>query len=158
MVFFDIISGNLNIKVIRAKDGYIHDILHVDESFNITNALATEKKIEDPEEEFHLRLKKIELENIDVYKLNESNGMKIASYIDDAQISLEKSNEHVFASVDTDFRLNVISNEDTAWFKNKHVHGHLEIDCDKTKDFLVLYPSEIFVEEATFNGEGSIDI
>lgn len=154
----DIITGTNDIKLIEAKDGYIHAVQHPDGELNLAKAFETQKEIEDPEEEFHMHLKEIDIINVDVYKLNEANGLMVESFINEATLKFKTSGEHVYAYVDTEMELNVISNEDTTWFKHKHIDGHLEIDYSKADDFLTLNPSEITVENATFSGEGTIDI
>ena len=74
---WDVISGNLEIQSILLSDGSINIVQYIDGRLNITEALASKKEIEDPAEEFHLNLKSIELKDIDINKLNESNGMYI---------------------------------------------------------------------------------
>ena len=88
-VGFDIwtlLSGNFQIKSIKASGGYIHVIQDTDGEINLLKAFETEKEIEDTEEEFHLDLKKIELDNIDIYKLNEANGLMVEAFIDKAKM------------------------------------------------------------------------
>jgi hypothetical protein len=157
---FNLIAGKNEIKSLKAENGYIHAIQYIDGSFNITNAFATqeEKEIEDPEEEFNMKLNDISIKNVDVYKLNKSNNIQISSYIKEAKISLEKDDDKVLTSIDTDLELNVIANQDTTWFKQKQVNGHLDIEYVKREEKLILKPSEMSIEKATFKGEGSVDI
>ena len=80
----DIITGNLEIKDIKLKDGSLNLVQHVDGEFNIAKALSSEKEIEDPSEEFHLDLHEIELINIDLHKLNEADDLLIDAFVTDA--------------------------------------------------------------------------
>ena len=155
---FDIIAGVYDIKLIKAKNGYIHAVQHVDGTFNVENALSSEKEIEDLEEEFHMHLKEIDIVNVDVYKLNEASGMMVATFIDDAALTFKTSNEHLYASVDIKMEINIINNGDTSWFKHKHLDAHLDIEYFDSLQLLVINPSEIELERAVFNGKGKIDI
>jgi hypothetical protein len=155
---FDLISGNFDIKLIEAKNGYIHAIQHEDGEFNIAKALTTNKEIEDPEEEFHMHLREIDLINVDIYKLNEANGLMVESFVEEATMSFKTSKEHVYAFVDTKMEMNIIKNGDTSWFKHKHLEGHLDIDYLTEDKLLLINPSELKLENANFEGEGMIDV
>ena len=155
---FDIIAGVYDIKLIEAKNGYIHAIQHEDGEFNIAKALSPQKEIEDPEEEFHMDLKEIDLVNVDIYKLNEANGLMIESFVEEATMSFKTSPDHVYAFIDAKMEMNVIQNGDTSWFKHKHLDGHVEIDYLTEEEYLIINPSELKLEDASFNGKGTIDV
>ena len=53
---WDVVSGKTEIKSIKLSEGALNLVQHKDGTFNITNALVTEKEVEDPNEEFHLDL------------------------------------------------------------------------------------------------------
>ncbi|MEX1003372.1 MAG: AsmA-like C-terminal region-containing protein [Crocinitomicaceae bacterium] len=158
---FDIwtlISGDYAIKLIELKNGYIHAVQHEDGELNIAKALSPKKEIEDPEEEFHIDLKEIDLINVDIYKLNEATGLMVETFVDEATLKFKTSDEHVYAFVDSEMEMNIIQSGDTSFFKHKHLKTHLEIDYLKADEILLINPSEIELENASFNGEGSIDI
>jgi hypothetical protein len=152
-----LLSGNYQIKSIKAKEGYIHVVQHADGEINLLKALETEKEIEDPEEEFHLDLRKIELINIDIYKLNEANGLMVEAFIDEAELKFKSVPDHTYAYLNSDFQLNVIDNGDTTFFKHKHFSVHTEMDYLTEEELMIVKPSEIQLEKASFNMEGKID-
>lgn len=154
---FTVLTGNMEVKKIKLEGGHIDLVQHVDGSFNIANALSPEKKIESPAEEFHLDLKKIELENIDITKLNEANGLKVEAFVSEAESKFSTSNDHVFASLDARFELNVIKNGDTTFFKHKHLDLATEIDFQKGTDIMKIAPTTVKLEGADFSMSGSID-
>ncbi|MBD3636199.1 MAG: hypothetical protein HUJ25_02565 [Crocinitomicaceae bacterium] len=154
---WDLISGNYDIKLIELKNGYIHAVQDEEGELNISKALSSEKEIEDPEEEFHIHLKEIDLINIDVYKLNKANNLMVESFIDEATMSFKTDEEHVFAFVDSKMEMNIIKDGDTTFFKHKHIDTHLEVDYSKSDKYLYINPSTIILEHAEFNGEGMID-
>ena len=120
---FDIwtlLSGDYDIKVLELKNGYIHAVQDENGDLNINKALASQKPVEDLEEEFHIHLKSIELINVDIYKLNEANDLMVESFIEHAELSFKTNDEHVLAGVDAQIEMNIIKDGDTTFFKHKH--------------------------------------
>jgi len=152
----DILSGNMEIKSIVLNNGSINLVQHPDGSFNITDALATKKKIEDPAEEFHLNLKSIELYNIDINKLNEANGMYFDLFINQAQSNFKTADDDVQVFLESKFIVTYIDNGDTTFIHDKHFEVHTEIDYIAEKEILKIIPSEIALEGSVFNMEGDI--
>lgn len=152
-----IITGKMEIKKIKLKDGEINLVQHKDGQFNIVKALSPEKEIESPEEEFHLDLKKISLENIDISKLNEANNLKIEAFVQDAHSKFKTNDEHIKTSLDARFILNLIKDGDTTFLKHKHLDLETNIDFEKGVDIMTISPTELHLEGAQFGMEGSID-
>ena len=152
-----IITGNMEIKKIKLVSGHIDIVQHKNGEFNILKALSSEKEIEESGEEFHLDLKRIELIDIDLTKLNEENGVKIEAFIDKAKSKFKSSEESVHASLDTQFELNLIKDGDTTYLKHKHLDIDTEVDFFKKINQLKLNPSVVRLEGAEFNMQGSID-
>jgi hypothetical protein len=152
-----VLTGKMEIKKIKLKDGHIDLVQHENGEFNIVKALTSEKEIESPEEEFHLDLKKIELEDIDLTKLNEANGLKIEAFIEDANSKFRTAEDHVMAGVDANFVLNIIKNGDTTFLKHKHIDLDTEVDFVKVKDVMTIEPTTVHIEGAEFKMNGSVD-
>jgi len=158
---FDIwtlLSGEYDIKVLELKEGYIHAIQHENGEMNITKALSSTKPVEEIEADFHIHLKSIELIDVDIYKLNESNQIMIESFVDHAELSFKTNAEHVLAGVDAELQMNIIKGGDTTFFKHKHLNIDGEMEYLKESEMLLISPSELELEHATFTGEGQIDI
>lgn len=152
-----ILTGKMEIKKIKLKNGAIDLVQHKDGSFNLVRALTSEKEIESTEEEFHLDLKKIELENIDLTKLNEANNLKVEVYINTAHSKFKTAQSNVTAAFDARFILNLIKDGDTTFLKHKHIDLDTEVDFLKGKDILTIEPTSVKLEGAEFNMKGSID-
>ena len=152
-----ILTGKMEVKKIKLEEGKINIIQHVNGEFNILNALSSEKEIESTEEEFHLDLKKIELENVDITKLNEANGLKVEAFINDAHAKFETSPNHVIAACDARFMVNIIQNGDTTFFKHKHIDLDTHVDFLKVKDVMTIAPTAVHFEGSEFNMEGTVD-
>ena len=154
---WDILSKNMEIQSIVLKNGSINVVQHEDGSLNIIDALTTNKEIEDSNEEFHLNLKSINLTDVDVNKLNKSNGMYFDLYINKAQSNFKTAGDDVQMFLDSKFIVTYIDNGDTTFIHDKHFDIHTEIDYIAEKDILKIVPSEIALEGAVFNMEGDID-
>ena len=154
---WDILYGDMEIKSILLNDGSINLVQHKDGSFNITDALATKVEIEDPTKEFHLNLKSINLTDIDINKLNESNGMYFDLFINEAKSNFKTVADDVQMFLDSKFIVTYIDNGDTTFIHDKHLDVHTEIDYIAKKDILKIVPSEIALEGSVFNMEGNID-
>jgi len=152
-----ILTGNMEVKKIKLEDGFINLVQHKDGSFNIVNALTSETEIESPEEEFHLDLKKIELENVDITKLNEANNLKIEAFVNKAHAKFETSPNHILAACDAKFMMNIIKDNDTTFFKHKHIDLDTQVDFLKVKDIMTISPTEVHFEGSEFNMKGKID-
>jgi hypothetical protein len=153
-----LITGNFEIKTIKLENGHIDLVQHPNGELNLINALSSEKKIENPEEEFHMDIKSIKLNNVDITKLNEANNIKIEAYVNNAQCKFKTSKNHLMIGLNSKFLLNVIESGDTTFFKHKHFEIETEIDLDKTTHLLTIQPSEIILEHALFKMEGTVDI
>jgi hypothetical protein len=152
-----IISGKMEVKKLKLNEGTLNLIQHTDGEFNIAKALSSEKEVADVNEEFHLDLKKIELQNIDLTKLNEANNFLIDAFISKASSSFKTSPKHVLATLTAAFELNIIVNNDTTFIKHKHFNIDTEIDFLQEKELMTIQPSVMKLEEAEFNIGGSID-
>lgn len=152
-----ILTGKMEMKKIKLENGVINLVQHKNGTFNITNALTPEKEIKSPEEEFHLDLKKIELENVDITKLNEANGLKIETFISAANAKFETSPDHVVAACEAKFMVNIINKGDTTFFKHKHVDLNTQVDFLKGKEVMTIAPTAVHFEGSEFNMNGSVD-
>jgi hypothetical protein len=159
-VGFDIwtlITGNFEIKAIKLKDGSINLIQHLDGELNIAKAFATEKEIESAEEEFHLDLKAIDLDHIDINKYNETSKLYLDMYVTDAHTKFKTSDVGVSVFLDSKFEITVVDNGDTTFIKHKHFDVHTKLDFINETQILEIQPSEVALEGAVFNAEGTID-
>ena len=152
-----ILTGKMEIKKIKLRDGNINLVQHKNGEFNIVKALSSKLEVDDAEEEFHLDLKKIELEDIDLTKLNEANNLKVEAFIEDAHSKFETSDRHVKSAFDARFILNIISNGDTTFLKHKHIDLNTELDFEKGIDVLTIQPTKVHLEGSEFDMKGSID-
>jgi hypothetical protein len=155
---FNLLAGNYDIKSLRIKEGDLRIVQHKDGSFNLTNALSSTKPIEEVEEELHLDLKSIKIENVDISKLNEANNLMVDAYITSVKSKFRTKEDHSFISLETDFELSLITEGDTTFIKHKHFHVDTELDLNKKNQLLEISPTEIELEKATFGFNGFIDL
>ena len=123
---WDMISGNYDLHSLLVEDGFFNIVIHEDGSTNLQNALAApnDQVEEDP---VHFHLQRIELKNLDIHKLNESNMMDLETYIYEADGGFETNEDEIAMHLDTRFELNVIDNGDTTFIKHKHFEFHTDL-------------------------------
>lgn len=155
---WSIIAGDFTIKRVRVANGKIDLVQHKDGSLNILKALETTKEIENAEEEFHIDLKKIRLENIEVTKLNEENGIKIDAVVEEANANFKSDKKQINAGIDVHFVLNILKDGDTTFFKHKHVDFTTDIHYKSLDELLIIDPTEVYFEGSNFAMEGKIDV
>lgn len=155
---FQLLGGNYDIKSLKIKEGELRIVQHTDGSFNLTNALASKKPIEEVEDELHLDLQSIKVENVDISKLNEANNLMVDAFIRKAKSKFRTKEEHTFISLETDFELSLIKDGDTTFIKHKHFHVDTKLDLNKKNQAIEISPTDIELEKATFGFEGSIDL
>lgn len=155
--FWTIVGGNMDINDIKIKDGTLELVKHVDGNFNIEVALSGGEEIEDTEDEFHLAIHEIELENVDIHKYNEEDSMLIDAFVYKADAKFTTSPQHTHVFFDSQFELNLIQAGDTTFIKHKHFDLHTKLDFLTEEDVLKIQPTTISLENSEFDMKGSID-
>ncbi|MDC3388306.1 AsmA-like C-terminal region-containing protein [Flavobacteriaceae bacterium] len=150
----DIISGNYNIKSLLVENGVFNIVIHANNTTNIQNALATTTE---NEAATNIHLKKIKLRNLDIHKLDEATKTDVETFIYNGKGGFKKSNDHIAAHIDTEFKLNVIKDGDTTFINKKHFEVHTDLDFNETTGVLEIKPSGIEMEYSDFELEGSLD-
>lgn len=158
---WSVVQGSYDVKKIKLSNGYLKLIQHVDGSLNMSNALsgaAVESTDPAAETAMHLNLEAIELENIDLLKINEANNILAEVFIESIQSSFSMSQDHIKAEFDSKMLFNLILDGDTSFLHDKHLSLSTGIDYDLEKGFLDFSPSELQIEKASFKMEGAIDV
>ncbi len=153
-----LLSQEFEIKLIKLSKGNIDIVQDKNGEFNITKAFTTENKIENVDKEFHLDIKSILLNDIDFTKLNEENKILVEAFIYNTESKFKTSNSNLSISLESSLLLNVLKNNDTTFFKHKHVKLKSSIIFDKENELLTIETSELNMEKAIFGFEGNIDI
>lgn len=154
---WDIIGGKYDIKSLKLKGGFIHLIQHIDGSFNVSKALETTHEIEDLEEEFHIHLKHIEIDHVDINKLNEENNIMFDAYVVKAESQFKSNDEGINVHLDSKFELSMIQDGDTSFINHKHFDIETELSYFNETDLFQINPSKLFLEGSLFEMEGDID-
>jgi hypothetical protein len=152
-----LMTGTYDVKSIRLSDGDIRLVKHLDGSLNILKAFETGLPPEKVEEEFHLDLKSIKLDKIDISKYNESNGMMVDAYVTKTTTSFKTTNKHLSIDLDSKFELSLIKNGDTTFIKHKHFEVDTELDLDELTQVLSITKTEVLLDGATFQFGGNVD-
>ncbi len=153
-----LLSGKFDIKSLKLKDGYIHIVQDTSGEFNITKALATTRnKTEVSSETLHLDLKRIEIQNIDINKLNEENNILLDINIKKAKSKFKTNDSETSFSLDSKFLLTIVQEGDTTMINNKNFDIDTKLTYVHATQILKIEPSEVNVENAQFKTKGSID-
>ena len=153
---WDIISGNYTIKGIKLKDGHIDVKQHKDGSINIANALASDLPPEKVEEDLHVDLKAISIENIDISKLNEETNLKLDIFINKAKSKFKSDKKIIDFRLETDFFISVIQDGDSTFFKHKHIHFDTKFSYNKATKMAVFNETQVELEKAVLDFNGSV--
>lgn len=153
---WDILAGKFDVQSLIVEDGFFNIVLHEDGTNNLQNALATNKERKESTP-LEVHLKKIELRNLDIHKLNESTNMDVEAYIYQAEGGFQTEAETINAHIDSDFELNVIKDGDTSFIKHKHFELHTDISIDNETGMIDIAPSGIVMEHGDFELVGELD-
>ncbi len=153
-----LINKDFKINQLHIENGNLDIIRYKDGSFNIKNALSSDKKIEDIKNDFNIEIQKIELSNIDIIKYDETTNIHVETYIENIESKFIIARDTILISLESHLFLTIINNGDSTIFKKKHFDANTELIYDKEKDILTINPSEIFLENADFSIDGSINI
>ncbi len=155
---WDIVSGNYTIKGIKLKDGRIDVKQHKDGSINIANALASDLPPEKVEEDLHVDLKAISIENIDISKLNEETNLKLDIFINKAKSKFKSDKKNIDFRLETDFFISVLQNGDSTFFKHKHIHFDTQFSYKKATKIAVFHETQVELEKAVLDFNGSVHL
>ena len=155
---WDIVSGNYTIKGIKLKDGHIDVKQHKDGSINIANALASDLPPEKVEEDLHVDLKAISIENIDISKLNEETNLKLDVFINKAKSKFKSDKKNIDFRLETDFFISVLQDGDSTFFKHKHIHFDTQFSYKKATKIAVFHETQVELEKAVLDFNGSVHL
>jgi hypothetical protein len=150
-------SGKFDIKSIKLKNGYIHIIQDTSGEFNIAKALGSNKKTDESGDALHLDLKHIEIQNVEIDKLNEENNVLLDIKISKAKSKFKTDDKQTTVSLDSKFLLTVIKEGDTTVIKNKNFDIDTKLNYTNATQILDINPSEVYLEDALFKMKGNID-
>ena len=153
---WDIVSGNYTIKGIKLKDGHIDVKQHKDGSINIANALESDLPPDKVEEDLHVDLKAISIENIDISKLNEETNLKLDIFINKAKSKFKSDKKNIDFRLETDFFISVLQDGDSTFFKHKHIHFDTKFSYKKATKMAVFNETQVELEKAVLDFNGSV--
>ena len=151
---WDIVQGNYTVKAIDLNSGVFKIIQHCDGEFNIAKALQSDKPVDSLQEDFHLDIQSIKLNNIDISKLNEENNVLIDVFITEAQTNYTTNDSIIDINLDSRFEITIVKEQDTTFLKHKHLEVKTGFKLYKETNRLAFDPTEILLEGASFNFAG----
>jgi hypothetical protein len=155
---FNLISGDYQIKSIKLSKGSIHLVQYKDGAFNLLNAFNPVEPIEDPAEEFHLDIHRINLEQMLITKLNEESGLKFELRVNRAQSGFINEPDFIASGLESDFILTMLSGEDSTFIKRKKISVKTAFRYDLQTKVVQFEPSEVSIQKASFTMKGHVDL
>lgn len=154
---FDILKGKTIVKSVKLSQGDLRIVQHTDGTLNISNAFNTKKPVEEVKGDFHLDLKSIKLDRIDISKLNEENNILVDVFITKAKSKFKSKDDLLKIGLDSKFEITLIKDGDTTFIKHKHFELDTEIDYNELTQTLIVDPTEISLEKSLFLFHGKIN-
>lgn len=156
---FTLLTGKFDVKSIKLENGDVNIEEYQDGSFNIAKAFETyvPKEADELKKEFHFDLKELIFSNMDIHKIN-AQGLEFDTYFNQANIGLKSKEDHVYFSVTSDFNLSMIDHGDTTFLRRKNMKVNTVLDYFKEKEEIRVSPSEVNIDKAKFQFEGTIDV
>jgi len=153
-----IIKGKIDIDVIKLENGFIK--IEEDSSgiLNLEKAFETKKSASEVEEELHLHLKSLQMNNIDITFFNELTKITVETFVNNLSAAIKITNDYTITDIESNFLLNVIKGSDTTFFKHKHVALKTKVNFFSKKNLLQIEPSVIELEHAKFEINGKIHL
>lgn len=154
-----LLSGAFDIQSIKLENGDINIVEYTPGDYNIMRAFEVneEKEIEDVEEEFHLDLKELLIDHVDINKMD-ADSLVYDALFNSAKVGFRSKKDHLYFSMDSDIRLSIIDKGDTSFIKNKHIETDISLDYLKDKDSIIIPKSSVKIAEVKFDFEGRIDV
>lgn len=150
-----VVSGNFDIKKVKLQNGALRLIQHTDGQFNLMRALESPKPV-DPAEEFHLNLRQIKLEHIDITKWNEANDLLVEAYVHQATAQFKTSPDHLYANLDARFDLSLMHQGKNTFIHEKHFELTTALDIDQQDEVMRISPSQARLEGSAFDLAGTV--
>lgn len=158
----DLLRGNYEVKSLVLSGGHLDIVQHENGDLNILLAkgVGLDEKEEDTEDEedFSFELKEFYLKDFVISKLNEATGQSLVLDFDETKAAFRTVPGHLYVTFDTRFLLDIWEEDSSSFFQNKHFEIHSTIDFDKKNKELIVSPSNLKLEGASFGLAGMIDL
>lgn len=153
-----LLSGKMDIKTIRLQRGALRLVQHHDGTLNLVKAFTPLKPSKEVSEDFHLDLQYIRLDQFDISKYNEANQLFVDTYVSKAKTKFKSNQQETKIGLDARFLLTVMNGKKKTFLRKKHFAVATDISLDSAYRWLYIQPTEIEVEQASFNFEGKVDL
>lgn len=153
-----IVNGNMQIKSIKLSDGSVQIDQDSSGVYNIEKAFISNDTSSSSSASLRLALKSIHAKHIDIRKFNQTSGMLVDLYIDEAHSKFNKDDQQVFTDLDTEFQLSILQNGDSTFLRNKDFSINTEITFDKPSQQIWVAPTTVKIEDSNFQLGGIVGL
>jgi len=157
---FKLMGGEMQLKAIKITDGSLHVVQHSDGMLNILNALSSADTVSNATQgqSSNIDIRSIQLERVDITKLNEANQVLVEAFIREARSKFKSVNNHIQAKLHSNFELNVLLSGDTTFVKHKDFDVYTALDFNQESGLLTIEPSEFKLENSFFRVDGTVQL
>lgn len=153
----DILSGVFDISSIKVSEANMRILEYDNGELNIERAFQTDKAPEEIEEDFHFNLKNLVFSHVDISKTNRDS-LEFDVFFNYTDVGLKSNDDHLYFSIDGDFKLSIIDRGDTSFINNKSFDVEAKLDYFSKTEILKVGKSFIDIDGARFDFIGEVDV
>lgn len=154
---WDIVKNNYVVKSIKIERGHL-DIIHFEDgTYNILKAKNTFPE-DSTESGLKIDIKNWDINDVFISFSDHITRREMDLYISQMHQVIRLQEDHFYIDVTSDMQLDILENGRPAFFTGKKIHLDIELDYDKLRHFIQIWPSRLSLDEARFKAEGTIDV
>ncbi len=154
------LRGNYEVKRLRVTGGHLHLLAHADGQLNVMRAkgISQESEADTSSSPLMLDLKQIDLDDFALSYHHEDDSLYTELHIQRAKAKIRLEDDHIYVDLSSELDLTVNRFDRPTFFHDKHLSLDLILDYDQQEQLLHLEPSELRLEDGTFEVLGTMDI
>jgi hypothetical protein len=154
---WDIVQNNYVIKSIKIEQGHL-DIIHFEDgTYNILKAKNTFDE-DSTESVVRIDIKKWDVRDVRISYYDQSTRRKTDLFIGHMHQRIRIQEDHFYIDMTADMQCDILENGAPTFFFDKKLHLDIELDYDKLRHYVHIWPSRISLDAARFKAEGTIDV
>lgn len=154
---WDVIQNDYVIKSIRIEQGHL-DIIHFEDgTYNILKAKNI--FVEDSTESVvRIDVKKWVVKDVLISFSDHITRREIDLHIGKMHQQIRLQEDHFYIDMTSDIQFDILENGDPTFLTDKKIHLDIEMNYDKLRHFVHIWPSRLSLDAARFKAEGTIDV
>ncbi|RAW00760.1 AsmA family protein [Pseudochryseolinea flava] len=157
----ELIQHHYNVKVLFIEKGFVNLVQDKNGKINLLEAeksapqSTTPSAASDTTSSVAINLKKVVLRDMKVSYLHAASGQNVNAHIEKMSSSLQIDSLMVLMAIKSEMKLDVTSNTDTTFFRNKRFLLDIEADYKLKESTFNIFACNFKIEDAGFNVTGN---